>query len=42
MDTRDNRAAALIFLISVLPLLKCVPKYIFLENVVGFEVFFIC
>lgn len=37
MDTKDNRAAALIFLISILPLLKSPPRYIFLENVVGFE-----
>jgi tRNA (cytosine38-C5)-methyltransferase len=37
MDLKDNRAAALKYLISLLPLLAVAPTYIFLENVVGFE-----
>jgi tRNA (cytosine38-C5)-methyltransferase len=37
LDLDDSRAAALIHLISILPLLNVAPTYIFLENVVGFE-----
>ena len=40
MDIKDHRAAGLTFLISILPFLKNAPKYLFLENVVGFEVNF--
>ena len=36
LDTSDNRATGLMYLIEILP--KVTPDFIFLENVVGFEV----
>ena len=35
LDTNDNRATGLMYLIEILP--KVTPDFIFLENVVGFE-----
>jgi len=38
LDDEDRRAAGLLNLINILPKLNNPPKYIFLENVVNFEV----
>ena len=35
LDTKDNRVTGLLYLINLLP--QSTPKYLFLENVVGFE-----
>lgn len=38
LDVEDGRAKSFLYLLQILPKLKILPKYIFLENVKGFDV----